>query len=157
MYTIHFIVRCHYSVRTPKGDGNLKWEQIYFPERPISNDRTDSHTLMLLIIADEVLESRADISLFQSPAIMPRENTRQDWVFRVRLEASSSQWASRNIYRWPKYNMHTFGLGLCGENVSDLDSEISIKCCADRGPAGQACSWNAAEKPRSSHSIGAIR
>ena len=81
MKTIDLVVRSHYRRRSCFLNAEHEWHQIDLAQGSIGHDAIDSHTLMLLIIADKMLWGSNDVFVMDSSAIFSTEGTGQEGIF----------------------------------------------------------------------------
>ena len=81
MKTVDLVVRRHYRRRLCFLDAKHERHQIDLAQGSISHNAIDSHTLMLLIVADKVFRGSKDVFVLDSIAIFSTECTGQEGIF----------------------------------------------------------------------------
>ena len=81
MKSIDLVVRSHYRCRSCFLDAKHERHQVDLAQGSIGYDAINSHTLMLLIIADKVFWSSQDVFVLDSIAIFSTEGARQKGIF----------------------------------------------------------------------------
>lgn len=81
MDSIDFVISGHDSGRPRSFYSKHKRQEVDLSERAISDDTIDSHSFVLLVVADEMLRRSNDVLLLNAIAIFSCERTREIRVF----------------------------------------------------------------------------
>lgn len=81
MDSVDFIISGHHRGRPCNFYRKHKRQEVDLSERSISNNAIDSHSFVLLVVADEMLRRSNDILLLNAIAIFSCERTGEMRVF----------------------------------------------------------------------------
>lgn len=90
MRAVDLVISGHDTSRATNTHSQLEGHQINLAESTVRDNAIHSHALMLLIIADKMLQGSRNSLLLHALAEMARQRTRQNSIFGEGLEAPSA-------------------------------------------------------------------
>lgn len=128
MHVVDFVVSSHDTPRSSSFDSNHEWHQVDLPQSAVSDDGADSHTLMLLVIADKVFETCCNVFFLNAVAVRASQNTREQGIFGVRLKSTATQWATLDVDRGTENDVGALCFCLIREEVANALDKLWVEC-----------------------------
>lgn len=156
MQPVNLVIRSHHSPRPRALDRKLERQQVNLPQCTRRHQRTDRHTLMLLVIAHQMLQRRHNPAILDTRAIARRREPREDRVLGERLEPAPAQGTPLDIDGRAEEDVCAFGSALGSEELAQGENQVPVEGCAECGPAGETGRGNAVEVACAAGAVGAV-
>ena len=150
-HAVDVVVRRHDRPGVGVLDGDLEGQQVELAQRRLVDDAVDRVPLRLGLVGDEVLEAGADPVALQAVHVRRREPSREEWIFRVRLEESAPERRSVQVDGRAEDDVDALPLGLFGEHLADLASQVLVPGGGDEGGVGQQRHRATADELQTAH------
>jgi hypothetical protein len=93
----------------------LEWSKVNLSKSSLGNDRVFSHSLVLLVVTDKVLNGSTDALPLKSVDVRCSDQTGKSGVFRKGFESSTSEGRSLDIDRRSQETDCVSGFSLVGK------------------------------------------
>ncbi|KAH7030683.1 uncharacterized protein B0I36DRAFT_322248 [Microdochium trichocladiopsis] len=150
------VVAGHEGTWLSIADGELEGKGINLAQGTLCNDDVDSVALVLVVIADKVLDSRLDASGLDATDDGGSTQTSKEGVLADRLEATASSRCSLHVDGRPKDDVSTFSLGLVAHLGTGLLEQLRVPGRTEGGSAGEAGRGDSIEEFCASDTVGAV-
>ncbi len=123
---IDFVVAGHDRPRGGFLHGDFEWAQIDFPQRPFIDDRVIDHAVILLAVAGEVLQARADVLVLQAVDIGRGHLPGQKGIFGKIFEVPSAEGIPFDIGSGGEQNVGLLKMRLFAQSPAKLTFKLDV-------------------------------
>ncbi len=123
---IDFVVAGHDRPRGGFLHGDFEWAQIDFPQRPFIDDRVIDHAVILLAVAGEVLQARADVLVLQAVDVGRSHLPGQKGIFGKIFEVPSAEGIPFDIGSGGKQNVGLLKMRLFAQSPAKLTFKLNV-------------------------------
>ena len=134
---VHLVVGGHHGPDAGLPDGVFERNEVDLPQGALGDLGADGHPFVLLVVADEVLDTAPDPAALHPLDVGDGEAGRQQRVLGEGLEGAPGQRRAHDAYRRPQHHVDALRACFGGQHCPQAPDQLGVPRRPDRRAAGQ--------------------